>query len=375
MFRHLGLCLFLLAKLPLPGLHLAGLPLAALPLVGLSGALAAEERVWTDTQGRTMRAQFLREADGDAVFLKEGKLVTVPLARFTAADQEAMKKLAVGQALPADQSPQDPFVTVRPAPPPPPSGFAQAPPLVQSKTEVVVRDWSDTAGNRTSGKFVRVNGPDVILLRGSRTLAVAFSKLSLVDQLYVNQILEERGQQPMVVPTPTPTGPNAGESEGPGPLDAPAQPRDAPAQPRDPARTKEVNPLSGESDELGRFAPANSRVFQKLRSRQEEAREAQAEFAATAPDLGEESAGGAEPASEPSEAVPAPLPPSVTTSRQERRSAPGGLLIKSETLAELRPVLLVGLVVGGLFGALGLIVYFATSVAASNSTRRQNRYL
>lgn len=331
----------------------------------LSSGLVAQERVWTDTQGRTMRAQFLREADGDAVFLKDGKLLTIPLARFTETDQEAIRKLALGQPAPGDDSPQDPFVTVRPAPPAPTNGFALAPSLVRTKTEIVVRDWSDAAGNRTSGKFVRVNGSDVILLRGSRTLAVKFAKLSLIDQLYVNQLLEERGQQPLIAAAESTAGQDGGESEGPGPREAVIQPRVA-------------EPGTSESVDDGRVASANSQFFQELRSRQEETRESQAEFAATAVDVGEESASGtAELGADVAEvtiATPHTSPASATPDRA-LQGIRGGLLIKSETLAELRPVLIVGLVVLGLFGAVGTVVYIATAVAASNSTRRHNRYL
>ena len=44
--------------------------------------LAADEvRTWTDTQGRKMQAQFIREVDGDVTFLKDGKLIQVGTPR------------------------------------------------------------------------------------------------------------------------------------------------------------------------------------------------------------------------------------------------------------------------------------------------------
>ena len=47
-------------------------------------AFAADEvRTWTDSQGRKMQAQFVREVDGDVTFLKEGKLITLPLEKLS----------------------------------------------------------------------------------------------------------------------------------------------------------------------------------------------------------------------------------------------------------------------------------------------------
>src|SRR5262245_40957158 len=55
-------------------------------------ALAADEvRTWTDTQGRKMQAQFVREVDGDVTFLKEGKLVTLPLDKLSEEDQKFIR--------------------------------------------------------------------------------------------------------------------------------------------------------------------------------------------------------------------------------------------------------------------------------------------
>jgi len=45
-------------------------------LACLTARAAEEVRTWTDTTGRTMQAQFVREVDGDVTFLKDGKLIT-----------------------------------------------------------------------------------------------------------------------------------------------------------------------------------------------------------------------------------------------------------------------------------------------------------
>ena len=60
---------------------------------------ADEVRTWTDSQGGKMQAQFVREVDGDVTFLKDGKLITLPLDTLSPEDQkfireaEAKKKL------------------------------------------------------------------------------------------------------------------------------------------------------------------------------------------------------------------------------------------------------------------------------------------
>src|SRR2546427_781341 len=48
---------------------------------------------WTDVDGRTMQAQFIREVDGDVTFLKDGKLLIVPLDRFREEDQKLIREL------------------------------------------------------------------------------------------------------------------------------------------------------------------------------------------------------------------------------------------------------------------------------------------
>jgi hypothetical protein len=317
--------------------------------------LAAEERVWTDTQGRTMRAEFLREVDGEAVFLKDGKLLTLPLERFTDADREVMKKLAAGKPISDESAPEDPFKPVaRPAPPAPSGGFAPSRPLVKERAEIVSREWIDVVGNRATGKFVRVVGRDVLILRGVRTFVVAFDKLSFVDQSYVNQILEERGLRPLS---------SATASLGGQPLDG--------QSPERPDQLIDPQGLDVAANDDGPAAPANSQFFRELRERQDEARQQQADFAEANPEAGEPAA-----PSEPEPTIaPADVPPvaqSPTTPKPRKIST--RTVIKAETLAELRPVLIVGLVVIGLFGAVGFIVFIATSVAASNA-RRQRRYL
>src|SRR5437660_12047990 len=68
-------------------------------------ASPVDKRVWTDVQGRTMEAQFVREVDGDATFLKGGKLVTMPLDRLCEKDQKLIRELEVSKKVEQDQPP------------------------------------------------------------------------------------------------------------------------------------------------------------------------------------------------------------------------------------------------------------------------------
>ena len=95
-------------------------------LVCVTCALAqADDKVrsWSDVQGRTMQAVFVREVEGDVFFLKDGKLITVPLyqlsedARKTIRELEA-GKTAAAETKPAGATPQFVDPTVRPTSPP-----------------------------------------------------------------------------------------------------------------------------------------------------------------------------------------------------------------------------------------------------------------
>src|SRR5436853_1833954 len=65
-------------------------------LWGLTAA-ADEVRTWTKAQGETVRAQFLREVDGDAVFLQDGKPLTIPFDELSEKDQKLIRELEKGK--------------------------------------------------------------------------------------------------------------------------------------------------------------------------------------------------------------------------------------------------------------------------------------
>ena len=145
------------------------------------------------------------------------------------------------------------------------SPTSRLPSLAKTKMVIVNRDWTDLNGNRTSGKFVRVYDRVVLIMRGLRTVDLPFDMLSREDQDYVNQILTERGERPLIPIVPAPgEGLNAG--------DLPV-PRPAPAASSAEAASGDQGPAA---------QPGTSQFFQELRRRQEESRQEQAEHAAEA---------------------------------------------------------------------------------------------
>jgi hypothetical protein len=176
----------------------------------LVGQAGAEERTWTNTQGGTFRAEFLREVDGDVTFLKQGKLVTISLDQFCEADQKLIRGLEAAKKL---EEPELPAGAPRKEPSPPDGGADPRSPfqpkpdakpsLTNKRVAPETRIWRDLRGNQTTAKFVRMHGRDVILLRAGRVVPIAFYFLSRDDRQYVRDLLAARGEEGQV-PQPPP---------------------------------------------------------------------------------------------------------------------------------------------------------------------------
>ena len=69
------------------------------------GAGNGRSATWTDVSGRTMQAEFIREVDGDATFLKDGKLITIPLQRLSDDDQKRIREIEAGERRPSASGP------------------------------------------------------------------------------------------------------------------------------------------------------------------------------------------------------------------------------------------------------------------------------
>lgn len=212
-------------------------------LATFSVAAVAKERTWTSADGRTMRAEFVRELDGEVTFLIAGKLTTVPLSRLSERDQQIARDLAAGKEVPDDPTPatpaaDDPFSTpaasstteraagseaTTPASEEADSG--ESPPsLTKRPIAPTNRVWTDNVGRKTTAKFVRVFNGHVVLSRAGGPISVPFFDLVEADQQYVKDLLTSRDEEDLIPARPLPTE-QPGEETGNGnrpPLRGPA---------------------------------------------------------------------------------------------------------------------------------------------------------
>lgn len=171
-------------------------------LVVAAAAAAEDVRTWTDSQGRKMQAQFVREVDGDVTFLKKGKLVTLPLDKLSEDDQkfirdaEANKKVEetappAGAPRPVDNSPL-PFDAQA-------STDSKAS-LTKKKVAAEERTWRDVRGKAQVGKFVRMHQGVVVISSGARAIRMPFNSLSRPDREYLRELLAARGESAQLPP-------------------------------------------------------------------------------------------------------------------------------------------------------------------------------
>src|SRR4051812_14303743 len=157
----------------------------------LSSQAADKVRTWTDVNGRAMEAQFIREVDGDATFLRDGKLITLPLERLSENDQKLIRELEANKkveqdlppagALTRDAAPDDDDAAATKAS----AGGKSRPNLATEKAVADAREWRDNKGKQVTGKFVRLHQGNVILTRLGRVVSLPFDSLSRDDQQYV----------------------------------------------------------------------------------------------------------------------------------------------------------------------------------------------
>jgi hypothetical protein len=234
-------------------MHLRGWLAFAL-ITTLCFVAEAKERTWTSTDGRTMRAEFVRELDGEVTFLVAGKLTTIPLDRLSERDQQIVRDLAAGREVPDDPVPEpaprpdDPFSSPpQPAPAPADSTESESklpreervPSLTPRPITPTNRVWTDNQGRKTTAKFVRVFNGQVVLSRAGGPVSLPFFDLIEADQEYVKEVLTSRGEEDLIPtqraadPTATTTaggatgdGPPSNRVTGPpfGPMSAAAPP-------------------------------------------------------------------------------------------------------------------------------------------------------
>ena len=131
---------------------------------------AASGRTWTDKQGKTINAKFVRLVKEDVV-LKGGKVFRVPFSQLSVQDQgyvaEQLDKQRKGHLLP---------------------------PVDKS------RMWKDMQGKTISAKFVRIKEGNVVLWKTGGVQAFPFLDFSPKDRKYVRQLAKARQQENLLPP-------------------------------------------------------------------------------------------------------------------------------------------------------------------------------
>jgi len=195
----------------------------------LAGPVLAKERTWTHADGRQMKAEFVREIDGEVTFLKDGKLITFPLDKLSEKDQQIIRDLTMGKPVP-DEDAGTASAGAASSSSPAASGDSKKP--ATAKITIENRTWTDDRGNKTTAKFVRINGNDVVLNRSGRTLTVSFHSLSEEDQQYVRDVLTQQGKEDQIPEErPVATNNNAAGVGAAGGAASPTGPSSIPGSP------------------------------------------------------------------------------------------------------------------------------------------------
>lgn len=121
-----------------------------LALVAALFVSVAEARQWTDRNGRTISANYVR-VDGETVILQQGnKVLRVPIDSLSDGDQEFVKKQSGGKPPAGANNPPMPSPAIPPAANPANPGAA--PNLTAERT------WTDINGKTVQGRFDRMVG-------------------------------------------------------------------------------------------------------------------------------------------------------------------------------------------------------------------------
>jgi len=202
-------------------------------------------REWTDTAGRKVKGDFIElTEDGKVQLNVDGKILSIPLYRFSQADQEHIDALKNRQQAPPEEKVDNPFNSSS-VPNPFESGGSEpvkspfepeestpvrssapginaigARPVDSSDSDELdrrdltkVRTWVDSSGNTIKAKYIRIHNGMVILSQSGRVVQSDFYKLSPGDQKFLRDHLTAIGQDhsipapPATIQTPEVTGP------------------------------------------------------------------------------------------------------------------------------------------------------------------------
>jgi hypothetical protein len=149
-------------------------------LVQAQGSTPSTTRMhsWTDTQGRTLQATFIK-ADATTVTLNwNGQVVPIPLASLNAASQKLAKDLASANSKPGATTNPKPSPTLKPT-------------TVEGELSLdAEHNWQSTDGNVIKAKFISLEGEDVNLglFGGRRESSVPLPRLSADSQALAKKL-------------------------------------------------------------------------------------------------------------------------------------------------------------------------------------------
>ena len=143
---------------------------------------------WTDVQGRTLQARFIRLFAGTVTIEWNGQMVPLPMSSLSAESQSLANRLASASS----PTPKSETPAPKPAPVPPPKPAIVAKPTVV--TEDVALDeehnWQATNGSLIKAKFISIEGQDINLLmnQGRSEVTVPLSRLTKDSQALANKL-------------------------------------------------------------------------------------------------------------------------------------------------------------------------------------------
>ena len=148
---------------------------------------------WTDLQGRTLQAKFVK-ADATTVTIDwQGQVIPLPLATLAPASQALAKKLSGSSpTAPTSSTPSAPV----PAAPPKPK--RPTPTVVTGEVALEAEhNWEATTGTVIKAKFVSIDGEDVNLLMygGRAEQSVPLARLSKTSQELARKLQADLDKQ------------------------------------------------------------------------------------------------------------------------------------------------------------------------------------
>jgi hypothetical protein len=197
-------------------------------LIAPSMALA---RTWTNREGKKIDGDFVDATEEKVTLRKsDGKEVTFGLDKLCDDDQRFIRSVLTRRAQKKTGSSNDadnpfeasagPQASAEESAPEPLRGLGTMRDVNEKKkkSKIENREWTDTKGNVVSGKFIRIQGNSVVILRAGRPANLDYWQLSDTDHAYLQELCDANGQShliPKINPADRASGPGlAGSPAG-----------------------------------------------------------------------------------------------------------------------------------------------------------------